>query len=53
MMTAFNSSELLFYGGIALMCAVLLLSVAAGIALRIAHKRLRTRLEAEFGKRRK
>ena len=52
-MTELSDSEMLFYTGIALMSAAVVLTVVAIIALRGAYKRLEARLEAEFGKRRK
>ena len=45
-------SELLLYGGIALMLAAAVSAVAAVILVGLAKKRLRKRLEQEFGKRR-
>ena len=47
-----GGSELLFYGGISLMAAAALVGAIAAIVLRSSGKRLRARLEEEFGKRR-
>lgn len=47
-----NGSELLFYGGIALMTAAVAFGIAVFLLLRISGKRLKTRLEAEYGKKR-
>lgn len=47
-----SGSELLFYGGIGVMAAAALLGVVAFVGFRISGKRLRVRLEKEFGKRR-
>lgn len=49
---ALNHSQMLFYGGIAVMIAAAVLGVAALAAFAIAKRRLRDRLEQEFGKRR-
>jgi len=46
------TSDLLFYGGIALMVAAVLAAVVAFVVLSISGKRLKARLEAEFGKKR-
>ncbi len=46
------TSDLLFYGGIALMGAAVLAAVVACVVLSISGKRLKARLEAEFGKKR-
>lgn len=48
----FGGSELLFYGGIALMTVTAAVGAVAAIFLRISGKRLKTRLEAEYGKKR-
>ncbi len=48
----FSSSELLFYGGIALMAVTIIIGAAVFVILRISGKRLKTRLEAEYGKKR-
>ena len=47
-----NGSELLFYGGIGLMAAAALGGVISAVVLRLGGRRLRARLEEEFGKRR-
>ncbi len=47
-----SGSELLFYGGIGVMAAAALLGVVAVVGFRISGRRLRARLEKEFGKRR-
>lgn len=48
----FSGSEMLFYGGIALMAAAVAAGVVAFTILRISGKRLKARLEAEYGKKR-
>ena len=47
-----GGSERLLYGGIGLMAASVLGGLIAAVVLRISGKRLRARLEKEFGKRR-
>lgn len=44
------SSELVFYGGIAMMIVAGVIAVVAMIAFHIAKKRLDKHLEQEFGK---
>ena len=44
--------HVLFYGGIALMVTAALGAVASAAVLRISGKRLRKRLEEEFGRKR-
>lgn len=51
-MELWMGSELLFYGGIAVMAAALLAAVVAAVILRISGKRLQARLEEEFGPKR-
>ena len=48
----FSGSELLFYGGIALMAAAVAAGVVAFTILHISGKKLNVRLEAEYGKKR-
>jgi len=43
-------TELLFYGGLALMAASALAAPPAAVILRVSKKRLDRQLEAEFGK---
>lgn len=47
-----NSSELLFYGGIALMAGSVIIGAVVLVILRVSGKRLRMRLEAEYGEKR-
>ena len=42
--------ELLFYSGIAIMISAAVIAIIAAIILDISQKRLRKRLEQEFGK---
>lgn len=51
-MEELSRSELLFYGGIALMVAAAALAILALIVFRISGCRLRKKLEQEYGKRR-
>ena len=51
-MEALGTSEVLFYGGLGVMAAAALLAVAATAVLHLTGKRLRNRLEEEFGPRR-
>lgn len=44
--------DMLFYGGIVLMCAAAAGAAVSAIILRVCGKRLRAKLEAEFGKKR-
>lgn len=48
-----NVSELLFYGGIVIMAAVVMIAIAACAILSITGRRLRARLEREYGKKRR
>ena len=47
-----DTSQLLLWGGAAVMGASVLAGRAAAVILRLTGKRLRRRLEEEFGKRR-
>ena len=47
-----DTSQLLLWGGAAAMAASVLIGLMAVVILRISGKRLRKRLEEEFGKRR-
>ena len=47
-----NGSELLFYSGIGLMGLSVAIGLAAFIILRISGKRLKRKLETEYGKKR-
>jgi len=49
-MPVWTTNELLFYGGIALMCASVLAAVISITIFRMSGKRIKTRLEAEYGK---
>lgn len=51
-MLVLTDSELLLYGGISLMVAAVLSGIVAAVIFSIAGKRLKTRLEREFGKKR-
>lgn len=51
-MDGLSNSELLFYGGIALMIAAAVLCVFAVVIFTISGRRLRKKLEQEYGKRR-
>ncbi len=46
-----SSSELLFYGGIAICGVALLLAIISFCAFKIRAVKLNARLEAEYGKR--
>ena len=48
-----SGSELMFYGGIAVMGGAVLLTAASIIIFSITGKRLKKRLEQEYGKRRR
>lgn len=48
--SSLSSSEFLLYGGIAMMAAAVILGVASAVVLHITGKRLRDRLENEYGK---
>ena len=48
--TDLSNSEMLFYGGIAVMAAAVVVAIIATIVLRIFGKQLQVQLEAEFGK---
>lgn len=43
-------SEMLFYGGIAIMAAAAVLTVACVVLFTITGRRIRKRLEQEYGK---
>ena len=47
-----DTSQLLLWGGAAVRAASALAGLAAAVILRLTGKRLRRRLEEEFGKRR-
>jgi len=47
-----SGSELLFYGGIACIATAVVLAVAAAVVLHITGKRLKHKLEEEYGKKR-
>lgn len=47
-----DTSQLLLWGGAAVMAASVLAGLASAVILRLTGKRLRRRLEEEFGKRR-
>ncbi len=49
-MPVWTTNELLFYGGITLMCMSMLAAVIAVTAFSISGKHIKTRLEAEYGK---
>ena len=49
---SFSGSELLFYGGISVMATAVILGIGSAVVLRITGKRLRRRLENEYGKKR-
>ena len=48
-----GSSELLFYGGIALMLLAVVLAAAAIACFCITGKRLKNKLEQEYGRRKR
>lgn len=50
--SSLSGSELLFYGGIAVMAAAVVLGAGSAVVLHITGKRLRNRLESEYGKKR-
>ena len=52
-MNGFSSSELLFYGGVAVMALAALGGVTATIVFTLSGRRLRRKLEQEFGKKRR
>lgn len=52
-MPELTGGTLLFYGGIAGMSLAVVVSTAAAIILRKSGKRLKDRLEVEFGKKRR
>ena len=45
-----SSSEMLLYGGIALMIVVFVLAILCGVVFRITGQRIRKNLEQEYGK---
>lgn len=45
-----GSSELLFYGGLAVMAAAAVLSVLGTVLFRVSGRKLREKLEQEYGK---
>lgn len=45
-----SGSELLLYGGIAIMAAAAIAAAAAGVLFMIKGKKLRQKLEQEYGK---
>lgn len=45
-----SGSEVLFYGGLAVMCISVLLAAICTTALKISGKRLRKKLDLEYGK---
>lgn len=49
-MVGLSSSEIIFYGGIAVMAAAGVLSVICAIVFLMTGKRLKKRLEQEYGK---
>ncbi len=51
-MNGLSGSELLFYGGIAVMLLAAAAGILAAVVLKVYGRRLRQRLEEEFGKRR-
>ena len=51
-MAQLTGSELLFYGGIALMALAAAAAVVAAVVLRLSGSRLGARLEQEYGKKR-
>ena len=51
-MVQMTSSELLFYGGIALMALSMAAAAVTAVVLRMSGKRLRARLEQDYGKKR-
>ena len=51
-MNGWTSSDLLFYGGLCLMAAALLIGAAAGLLLHHSGKQLRDRLDEEYGPKR-
>lgn len=51
-MSGLSGSELLFYGGIAVMLLAVMAGVLAAVAFTVSGRRLRRKLEEEFGKKR-
>lgn len=51
-MEGLTTSELLFYGGISLAGFAALAAVIAAVTLCVSGKRLRARMEREYGKKR-
>ena len=51
-MSGLSASQLLFYGGIGVMALAVLAAVLAGAAFTLSGRRLRRKLEAEYGERR-
>lgn len=47
-----TGSELLLYAGVAVMAGAALCGLVSAVVLRLSGKRLKARLEEEFGKRR-
>lgn len=51
-MSGLSGSELLFYGGIAVMLLAVMAGVLAAVVFTLSGRRLRRKLEEEFGKKR-
>jgi len=49
-MVSLSSSEIIFYGGIMIMAAASALAVICAVLFTITGKRLKKRLEQEYGK---
>ena len=48
-MSGLSASQLLFYGGIGVMALAVLAAVLAGVAFTLSGRRLRRKLEEEYG----
>lgn len=48
-MSGFSTTEVLFYGGLGIMAAAVVLGAVAVVFFRITGKRIRRRLEKEYG----
>ena len=51
-MSGLSASQLLFYGGIGVMALTVLAAVLAGVAFTLSGRRLRRKLEEEYGEKR-
>lgn len=47
-----NSSQIIFYSGIAVMCAGVLIGLCSLIILRVTGLKIRAQLDQEYGKKR-